>query len=110
MLAEDGRDDHADPVVHPACLPEFAHASIDDGIAGAALFPGTEIGTDNLLVFFPREACEVLDEVLPADVVVHSGSGTSGFFSVLHINRPRFFMGGKFFACMDLSLVESTFT
>ena len=52
----------------------------------------------------PRIACEVLDEVLPADVVVHSGSGTSGFFSVLHINRPRFFMGGKFFACMGQSL------
>ncbi len=52
----------------------------------------------------PRQVCEVLDEIIPTDYVMHSGSGTSGFFSVLHINRPRFFMGGKFFACMGQSL------
>jgi acetolactate synthase I/II/III large subunit len=52
----------------------------------------------------PREVCNVLDEIIPTDFVVHSGSGTTGFYSVMHINRPRKFMGGKFFACMGQSL------
>lgn len=52
----------------------------------------------------PREVCKVLDELLPLDCVVHSGSGTSAVFPTMHINRPRLFMGGKFWACMGQSL------
>ena len=39
MLDEKGGGDHADAVVHVAGLPEFAHAGIDDGIAGKPFFP-----------------------------------------------------------------------
>lgn len=52
----------------------------------------------------PREVCTVLDELLPLDCVVHSGSGTSATFPTMHLNRPRLFMGGKFWACMGQSL------
>jgi thiamine pyrophosphate-dependent acetolactate synthase large subunit-like protein len=52
----------------------------------------------------PREVCKLLDDLLPADCIVHSGSGTSGTFPVMHINRPRFFLGGKYWACMGQSL------
>jgi hypothetical protein len=31
--------DHAHPVVHPARVPEFAHAGVDDGITGAPPLP-----------------------------------------------------------------------
>ena len=52
----------------------------------------------------PREVCILLDQMLPLDCVVHSGSGTSASFPTMHINRPRLFMGGKFWACMGQSL------
>lgn len=52
----------------------------------------------------PRAVCMLLDELLPGDCVVHSGSGTSASFPTMHINRPRLFMGGKFWACMGQSL------
>jgi thiamine pyrophosphate-dependent acetolactate synthase large subunit-like protein len=52
----------------------------------------------------PREVCDVLDELLPLDCVIHSGSGTTSTFSTMHLNRPRFFMGGKFWACMGQSM------
>lgn len=52
----------------------------------------------------PREVCKALDEMLPLDCVVHSGSGTSASFPTMHLNRPRLFMGGKFWACMGQSL------
>ncbi|PWK60331.1 thiamine pyrophosphate-binding protein [Aminobacter sp. AP02] len=52
----------------------------------------------------PREVCNLLDELLPLDCVVHSGSGTSAVFPTMHINRPRLFMGGKFWACMGQSM------
>ena len=52
----------------------------------------------------PREVCTLLDEMLPSDCVVHSGSGTSASFPTMHLNRPRFFLSGKFWACIGQSL------
>ena len=54
MFGEEGGADHAHPVMHPAGLPEFAHAGIDDGNAGTARLPGVEGG----FVFRPGEVGE----------------------------------------------------
>ncbi len=42
---------HAHPVVHPSCRPEFAHASVHDGKTGPTTLPSLEM----FLVFLPRE-------------------------------------------------------
>ena len=43
VLAQETGDDHAHAVVHPARVPELAHAGIDDGHAGASLLPGRQL-------------------------------------------------------------------
>jgi hypothetical protein len=40
VLGQQRGDDHAHPVVHPAAVPELAHAGVDDGDAGAPALPG----------------------------------------------------------------------
>jgi acetolactate synthase-1/2/3 large subunit len=37
----------------------------------------------------PREVCLLLDEMLPTDVALVSGTGMSAAFSVMNFNRPR---------------------
>ena len=42
MLDQERGDDHPHAIVHPAGVPELAHAGIDDGIAGPAALPGAQ--------------------------------------------------------------------
>src|SRR5262249_15495873 len=60
VLHQERRDHHAHPVVHPAGLPELAHAGVDDRIAGATLLPRAQ----RLGVLPPWERVEPLLQVL----------------------------------------------
>src|SRR5579884_4363597 len=40
VLDQERRHDHADAIVHPARVPQLAHAGVHDGIAGAPALPG----------------------------------------------------------------------
>lgn len=42
VFDEERRRYHADAVVHPACVPELAHAGIDDGVSCLAALPCQE--------------------------------------------------------------------
>lgn len=53
----------------------------------------------------PRDACRVLDEIIPADVGLVMGSATNAGFTTMLFNRPRpYAMGGHFFGCIGQSL------
>jgi hypothetical protein len=43
VFGEEGGDDHAAAVVHPADSVELAHGGIDNGLTGATLTPGFEV-------------------------------------------------------------------
>jgi len=57
VLGQKARCDHADSIVHPASLPELAHAGIDERNAGVTTAPRLEIVAVALL---PWEALECL--------------------------------------------------
>ena len=53
----------------------------------------------------PREACRVLDEMLPPEMGLMSGSGmTSAFASMLMTRRRAWVQGGHFFGCIGQML------
>jgi len=53
----------------------------------------------------PREACRVLDEMVPPEIGLFSGSGmTSGFASMLMTRRRSIVQGGHFFGCIGQML------
>ena len=56
--------DHAHPVVHPARCPQFAHAGINDRVAGIASLPCLE----RVIVFAPRKVRELGPEGLAHQV------------------------------------------
>ena len=96
VLGQPAGHDHAHAVVHPARVPELAHAGIDDRHAGAALAPGiepclqrprpAEIGEARVqrLVGHLREVVQdVVGELAPAQfgeetVAVFGGDGIAG--------------------------------
>jgi thiamine pyrophosphate-dependent acetolactate synthase large subunit-like protein len=80
----------------------YRTAEVKARLVGHADDPGTFEIEQGLMD--PREVCILLDKLLPIDCVVHSGSGTSASFPTMHINRPRFFLSGKFWACIGQSL------
>ena len=65
VFDEEGGGDHADAVVHSACLGELAHAGVDDGVAGFTFFPGFEAG----VVVFPGK----FEEGLAKGCCLHIG-------------------------------------
>ena len=60
VFGEKHRSDHAHAVVHVAGGEELAHAGIDDGKSGAALFPGVEF----FIGFIPGEAAPLMAELV----------------------------------------------
>ena len=61
VLAQPAGHQHAYPVVHPAGVPQLAHAGIDDGHAGAAVAPGIQ---HRFVGRSPREIVEAWIEVV----------------------------------------------
>lgn len=53
----------------------------------------------------PREACQMLDEIVPPEIAALSGSGMSSGFSSMLMNRRRsLVLGGHFFGCIGQML------
>lgn len=53
----------------------------------------------------PREVCRVLDEMVPANIGLLMGSGTSVGFTAMSFQRPRPFVhGAQFFGCIGQML------
>lgn len=53
----------------------------------------------------PREACELLDQMLPPEIALCSGGGMSSGFTTMHVRRKRrLSMGGHFFGCIGQGL------
>ncbi|MCW5603417.1 MAG: thiamine pyrophosphate-binding protein [Burkholderiales bacterium] len=49
----------------------------------------------------PREACRALEEIVPGDIGMMSGSGASAGFTIMAFNRPRpFAHAAHFFGCI----------
>jgi hypothetical protein len=85
VFGEEGGDDHAAAVVHPADSVELAHVGIDDGVAGAALTLGFEVlvvvlplnvgvfGFENLFMLVKLATC-INMELIIAHLTRHMAS------------------------------------
>lgn len=52
----------------------------------------------------PREICATLDELLPTDITLLTGSGASSAFPVMLMNRPRKVLSATWYGCIGQSL------
>jgi thiamine pyrophosphate-dependent acetolactate synthase large subunit-like protein len=53
----------------------------------------------------PREACELIDDMLPSEIGLYSGGGMSSGFTTMHTRKRRTInAGGHFFGCIGQGL------
>ena len=60
ILHQERADNHAQPVVHVACLPKLAHRRINNGIPGLSPLPAAQM----IRIFLPREMIEFWLKIL----------------------------------------------